>query len=86
MRLSEMTDGFESKNDEQKKKTISQSYEELKDCSSDELMKKLADTIKMQKSSGTFNYEAIISSIEKMKPYLPMQAYENMIRIIDNFR
>jgi len=86
MRLSEMTESFENKNDGHKKKTINQSYEELKDCSSDELMEKLANTIKAQKSSGTFNYEAIVTSIEKIKPYLPAQAYENMIRIIDNFK
>ena len=70
----------------QKKKTISETYDELKDCSSNELMQRLAKEIQMQKSSGTFDYDAIINSIEKMKPYLPAQTYENMIRIIDGLK
>lgn len=86
MKLSEMANSSSQKQEDNKKKTINESYEELKDCSSDELMSRLTKEIQNQKAKGVFDYEGIISSIEKIKPYLPAQAYENMIRIIDNLK
>lgn len=93
MKLSEFSKKPNLSQEEQQKKnfsgnqkTINEAYNELKDCSSNELMQKLAKEIQTQKRNGSFNYEAIISSIEKMKPYLPEQTYENMIRIIDGLK
>lgn len=65
------------------KKNINQAYEELKDCSSDELMGKLVREIQMQKQSGVFDYDGLKSSIEKIKTYLPRDTYENMLRVIE---
>lgn len=93
MKLSEFSKKTNLAQEEQQKKnfsgnqkTINEAYNELKDCSSNELMQKLAKEIQTQKRNGSFNYEAIISSIEKMKPYLPEQTYKNMIRIIDGLK
>lgn len=83
MRISEMAD---KPNSSQKKKTINEEYEQLKDYSADELMQKLAKEIQQQKLSGAFDYNALLSSIEQLKTYLPTQTYENMIRIIENFK
>lgn len=69
-----------------RKKSVSESYNELKNCSADELMQRLAKEIQSQKTSGTFDYQAIMASIEQIKPYLPTQTYENMIRIIENLK
>ena len=84
MRISEM--GKESPKQSAKKKTIDEAYEELKDCSSDELMQRLTKEISGQKLNGTFDYDGLRASIEKMKTYLPTQTYENMIRIIENLK
>ena len=67
-------------------KTIQESYEKLKDCSSNELMSMLAKEIQGQKDRGTFDYEGLLASIEKIKGYLPKQTYENMIRIIESLK
>jgi len=85
MRLSEMNSSERPKTTS-KKKTINEAYEELKDCSSEELMERLSKEISGQKLNGTFDYDGLRNSIEKIKTYLPTQTYENMIRIIENLK
>lgn len=85
MKLSEMSN-IEDKIPSSKRKTISESYDELKNCTSEELMAKLAKEIQSQKANGTFDYELLRNSIDKIKTYLPKQTYENMIRIIDGLK
>ncbi len=84
MRISEM--GNSSSKQNIKNKNIKEAYEELKGCSSEELMQRLTKEISGQKLNGTFDYEALRNSIEKIKTYLPTQTYENMIRIIESLR
>ncbi len=83
MKISEMDDKPKSS---ARKKTIDEAYDELKDCSSQELMERLTKEIQGQKLSGTFDYNALMASIEQLKTYLPTQTYENMIRIIESLR
>ena len=84
MRISEMNANTSKTTG--KKKTINEAYEELKGCSSEELMARLSKEISGQKLNGTFDYESLRQSIEKIKTYLPTQTYENMIRIIESLR
>jgi len=91
MRLSEMSNNdnsFEKTTEKvsQNQKNITQTYEQLKGCSSDELMGMLAKEINLQKANGTFDYEGLLVSIEQIKMYLPTQTYENMLRIIENLK
>lgn len=69
-----------------KQKDINQAYDELKGCSADDLMGRLAKEIQTQKNNGTFDYDGLKNSIDKIKIYLPAQTYENMIRIIDSLK
>ncbi len=69
-----------------KQKNITQAYEELKGCSNDELMNRLAQEIRSQKQNGTFDFEGLKSTIERMKIYLPNATYQNMMNIIENFK
>lgn len=69
-----------------KQKSINETYEELKGCSSDDLMQRLAKEIKAQKDSGVFDYDGLRASLEQIKIYLPNATYENMIRIIDSLK
>lgn len=69
--------------EEKEKEDINKKYEELKDLSHDELLLRLKSEIERQKESGEFNYDALISSLNAIKMYLPNETYENMIRIID---
>ena len=69
--------------EEKDKEDINKKYEELKDLSHDELLLRLKSEIERQKEAGEFNYDALISSLNAIKMYLPNETYENMIRIID---
>lgn len=69
--------------EEKEKEDINKKYVELKDLSHDELLLRLKSEIERQKEAGEFNYDALISSLNAIKMYLPNETYENMIRIID---
>ncbi len=83
MKLSEMN--FEEKKEE-KPKDIKVEYDALKDLSQDELMKKLADQIAFQKSNGTFDYDGLVDTINKMKGYISPQSYDNIINLLQKFK
>ncbi len=88
MKLSEMPKNSEEKTQKTKatKRDISSAYEELKNCSADELMSRLEKEIKTQKENGTFDFDGLWSTIERIKIYLPNQTYQNMLKIIENLR
>lgn len=89
MKLSEMscqTDEKRANKQKDKEKQIEDEFNELKNCSSDQLMEKLAQEVKKQKLNGQFDYEALKNSIEQIKIYLPTQTYENMLRIIESLK
>lgn len=92
MKLSEMSKSGNAnmKNDFSKisgrQKNITQAYEELKGCSNEELMKRLSHEIQLQKQNGTFDFEGLCNTIERMKIYLPNATYQNMMNIIENLR
>ena len=69
--------------EEKEKEDINKKYGELKDLSHYELLLRLKSEIERQKEAGEFNYDALISSLNAIKMYLPNETYENMIRIID---
>ncbi len=81
MKLSEM------KTKQQKTQgQIKEEIDELSQCSSDELMQRLAGEIAKQKADGVFDYERLKNSIEQIKIYLPKQTYENMMDVIRTFK
>lgn len=84
MKISEMNE--QAKTSSAKQKTVASTYDELKNCTSDELMSRLQQQIAAQKQNGTFDYEMLRQSIEKIKIYLPTQTYENLLRIIESFK
>lgn len=98
MRLSEYVDNCKDDMKEQKfeknvqntqadlevsKEELSKMYDNMKDMSQDELMERLKSEIKRQKNDGSFDYDALIHSLNAIKDFLPKENYDNMIRIID---
>lgn len=98
MRLSEYVDNCKDDMKEQKfeknvqntqadvevsKEELSKMYDNMKDMSQDELMERLKSEIKRQKNDGSFDYDALIRSLNAIKDFLPKENYDNMIRIID---
>ena len=90
MKLSEMSKNSKTQtnytDDKRGSQKITEKYNELNDCSSDELMYRLSKEVEAQKQQGNFDYEGLLESIQKIKMYLPTQTYENMIRIIEQFK
>ena len=83
MKLSDFAKNGNLEEKESVKDDINKKYDELKDLSHDELLSRLKSEIERQKGAGEFNYDALISSLNAIKMYLPSGTYENMIRIID---
>lgn len=84
MKLSEFAKSdFKKEPGEDIKENLSKSYDELKDLSQDDLYNRLKSEVDRQKRSGEFNKDALLSSLNAIRMYLPNETYENMIRIID---
>lgn len=85
MKLSEMPSGDNTQHSE-KKRSANETYEQLKGLSQDELMQRLVSEINEQKSQGKFDYDGLKNAIDKVSLYLPKQTYENILRILENFK
>lgn len=83
MRLSEMK-GAEKQS--QNAKSVEEQYNALKDSSQEELFTRLSQEVLRQKRSGSFDYEALVKAIEKMKAFLPEQTYKNMMQILETMK
>lgn len=81
MKLSEFAE--KSQNSLDMEKDLTKQYDEMKNLSHDELLNRLREDIKRQKANGSFNYDAMLNSLNQIRAYLPNGVYENMIRIID---
>ena len=81
MKLSEFAE--KSQNSMDIEKDLTKQYDEMKNLSHDELLSRLREDIKRQKANGSFNYDAMLNSLNQIRAYLPNGVYENMIRIID---
>lgn len=81
MKLSEFAE--KSQNSLDMEKDLTKQYDEMKNLSYDELLSRLREDIKRQKANGSFNYDAMLNSLNQIRAYLPNGVYENMIRIID---
>ncbi len=81
MKLSEFAE--KSQNSMDIEKDLTKQYDEMKNLSHDELLNRLREDIKRQKANGSFNYDAMLNSLNQIRAYLPNGVYENMIRIID---
>ena len=91
MKLSEMpkierNEKTEVKGQEQLKEDLSKKYDQLKNHSADDLMNMLAEEVKQQKLKGSFDYDGLRSSIERVKGYLPNSTYQNMLKVIEQFK
>ena len=76
----------ENSKNEENSNVLNETYEELKNASTDELMKRLQSEVKKQKVDGTFDIENIKDNIDKIKGYLPQDTYQNMLNILDSLK
>ena len=67
-------------------KKIQEKYDEYKDMSQKDLSEELFKEVSRQKSKGTFNYNALSSMVENLRPSLTQEQYQNMKRILESLK
>lgn len=98
MKLSEFVNGenekkeakakekLESKTSNANEEELTKLYNDMKDMSEDDLMKRLADNIKEQKKRGDFDYDGLLNTLYSFKGLIPEENFDRMIRIIDELQ
>ena len=79
----------ENKNESNKKTTeeeIGKLYDEMKDKSESELMKRLSEEVKKQKARGEFDYEGILNTLQSFRSFISEEEYQKMVRIISELQ
>lgn len=84
MKLSDFMNNENEKKD--KENSVEKLYDEMKDMSENELLKKLEEEIKGQKVRGEFDYDAIVLTLNSFKNFIREDEYEKMIRILDELK
>ena len=51
-----------------------------------DLSEELFKEVSRQKSKGTFNYNALSSMVENLRPSLTQEQYQNMKRILESLK
>ena len=77
---------IQDKNFNQSTKMVEELYDEYKDKSEDELLNELFKNVAKQKSEGTFNYEGLASTIEKVSPFLTKEQNLKIKEILKNIK
>ena len=87
---------YEDKSSKQKKKKqkyenakeedLKRAYNELKDLDQNSLAARLAEEVKRQKESGTFNFELLSQSVESMRMFLPQESYLSLKNLLENIK
>ena len=65
---------------------IQETYDNLKDLNEDELSSKLYEEVKKQKEDGVFDYSALAENVERLKPFIPAETYQNMKNMLEKIK
>ncbi len=61
-------------------------YERYKDKSEDELLNELLKNVEKQKKDGSFNYQGLINTIDKVSPFLSKEQNLKIKEILKNIK
>lgn len=65
---------------------IGKFYDEMKDMSEGDLLKRLAKEIREQKMRGEFDYENLLATLRNFQGMIPEENYQKMLRILDELQ
>jgi len=65
---------------------LQNTYDELKDMNYDELTEKLYNEVKKQKDKGAFNFVELQENVERLKPFISQETYNNMINMLEKIK
>lgn len=77
---------FHSTNNNDNEEILKEKYNQFKNLSKEELNTQLYKEVARQKSSGTFNYEALSNMVENLRGVLPENDYKNIKRILETLK
>lgn len=67
-------------------KKIEDLYEKYKDKNEDELLNELLKNVEKQKKEGSFNYQGLINTIDKISPFLSKEQNLRIKEILENIK
>lgn len=67
-------------------KKVEDLYEKYKDKNEDELLKELLKNVEKQKREGSFNYQGLINTIDKILPFLSKEQNLRIKQILENIK
>ncbi len=65
------------------KETLNKRYDEIKNLPYEDLLLQFKNEVQRQKDAGEFDYDALRTSVEAVKMFVPTETYENMRRLLD---
>lgn len=65
------------------KETLNKRYDEIKNLPYEDLLLQFKNEVQKQKDAGEFDYDALRTSVEAVKMFVPTETYENMRRLLD---
>ncbi len=65
---------------------IGKFYDEMKDMSEGDLLKRLTKEIREQKMRGEFDYENLLATLRNFQGMIPEENYQKMLRILDELQ
>ena len=65
------------------KETLNKRYDEIKNLPYEDLLLQFKNEVQKQKDAGEFDYDALRTSVEAVKMFVPNETYENMRRLLD---
>lgn len=65
------------------KETLNKRYDEIKNLPYEDLLLQFKNEVQRQKDAGEFDYDALRTSVEAVKMFVPTETYENMTRLLD---
>lgn len=75
--------GYSGVNFDAEKETLNKRYDEIKDLPYEDLLLQFKNEVQRQKDAGEFDYDALRTSVEAVKMFVPTETYENMRRLLD---
>lgn len=67
-------------------KKVEELYDKYKDKNEDELLNELFKNVNEQKQNGTFNYNSLVNTIEKISPFLTKEQNIKIKELLNKIR
>lgn len=85
-KLSQYKGGEKENAEDNAQRELKNKYNTFKNMNKEQLNVQLMQEVARQKSSGSFDYEALSNMVESLKGALPEKDYQNVKRILESLK